>query len=691
MNNVSFISNEIINALGATLVHSIWQAAIIGLVLLVILRMVPKSNAQLKYWLALTALAGVVFWGGYTLKEQVQSIRPYDIATAEQLTALWEISPNLAVAQNYGLGVVQNYTLEFMTKLQPYMTTLVVVWFLGALLLLVRLQGSMIYLSKLRRSQLQPLPQDWVWKVQELAHQLRIHKTIQIAESALAQVPMVIGHIKPIILLPVGIITGLPAREVEAVIAHELAHVKRYDYLINILQTIVESLLFFNPVVWWISQVIRKQREHCCDDLAVKCCGNHLIYAHALTNLGAWSLQTPSMSMGLFKSKGELLQRVKRLVYPHHRASIKEKWIPAMILGVAITCLTWYSLKVQAQLQPATPTLEANSQTLEAFEELKYVTDVAWDTLPSPKGIDEDIEEVDPPVIAEEQEWVEEDYLTDFEFVMPDVDFDFVMPDFEVMVPDFDFDVMVSPDIVIPPIPDITDAMVDIETIVDVELPQIFMDLQEAKVFAYGQLNDTTRKKIEEALESQREALDRARVEQAEALERAREKLRESLEQERPEDLTEEEWEEAKQQIRRAERSLERAMEQSERSLERALMNQERELSMHLEHARRMRDQQKMTREHLRRAHRHERERMAREIAREHRHMARRTHESKLRHELVEDGLLDHHDSDLKLVFKKDLIKINGKQIKDPLKEKYRDILDEMYGSGSQGELEFSN
>ena len=686
---VKFISPQLINALGSTLVHSLWQAAIIGVILLVALKLVPKHNAQLKYWLALTALAGMVFWSGLTLKEQLASIGSHEQIAATQVLNLWEISPNLAVAQTYGLSAVNDYTFQTVSKLQPYMPTLVAIWFLGALIFLVRLQGSIIYLHKLRNHQLIAIPANWKWRVQELSYQLGIRQTVEIAESALAQVPMVIGHLKPIILLPVGMLSGLPARDVEAVIAHELAHVKRYDYLINILQTVVESLLFFNPVVWWVSHVIRKQREHCCDDIAVKCCGNHMIYAHALTNLGAWSLKTPAMSMGLFKSKGELFQRVKRLVYPQSGASLKEKWIPALILGLTLTCLTWYSLKIQAQIKTQSPALQTVSANLEGLNLDIADTKIAtvWDTVPPPPEVDEE-----PPVVAEEREWDEDDYYHDFDVVVPDMDFDVVVPDLDVVIPDIDFDVMVAPYLAMPDIPELADVMVDVQTMVDVELPEILMNLDEVTSFSFeDQLSDTTRKKIEEALKSQREALERAKVEQAQALEKARQQLRESLEAERPEDLTEEEWQEAKEQIRRAERSLEHAIEHTERSLDRALRDQERELAMQLRHAREaMRAHKAEAREHLRHAHR-EQQRVVRELSREHRHMARRMHESKLRHELVEDGLLDSHDADLKLHFKKDNIRINGKQLQSPLKEKYREILDDMYGNGSQGELEFTN
>ena len=113
----------------------------------------------------------------------------------------------------------------------------------------------------------------------------------------MVRVPTIVGCLRPVILLPASVVTGLPASHLDAVLAHELAHVRRHDYLVNVLQSLVETLLFYHPAVWWCSRQIRIEREHCCDDLVVEACGDRVVYAHALAQLEELrGLQTDAVS-----------------------------------------------------------------------------------------------------------------------------------------------------------------------------------------------------------------------------------------------------------------------------------------------------------------------------------------------------------------------------------------------------------
>jgi HEAT repeat protein len=137
-------------------------------------------------------------------------------------------------------------------------------------------------------------------------------RPVLLLESALVRVPTVIGWLRPFILLPVGALTGLTTRQLEAIIAHELAHIRRHDYLINLLQAVVETLLFYHPAVWWVSRRIRQEREHCCDDLAVAVCGDPLIYARALLEMEQLRAAGPQLAMAA--NGGLLMNRIQRLV-----------------------------------------------------------------------------------------------------------------------------------------------------------------------------------------------------------------------------------------------------------------------------------------------------------------------------------------------------------------------------------------
>src|SRR6185295_2411884 len=125
------------------------------------------------------------------------------------------------------------------------------------------------------------------------------------------QAPTVVGWLRPVVLVPVGALAGLPADQVEALLLHELAHIRRHDYLVNILQNVAESLLFYHPAVWWISGHIRAERELCCDDMAVFVCGDSLSYARALAQLESFR---PAQVSALAANGGSLADRIARLL-----------------------------------------------------------------------------------------------------------------------------------------------------------------------------------------------------------------------------------------------------------------------------------------------------------------------------------------------------------------------------------------
>jgi beta-lactamase regulating signal transducer with metallopeptidase domain len=689
----TYISDLLIDAIGITLINSIWQGLVVLMILYLLLQVVPKSKVQFKYWLSVTALTGILFWSGYTFFNEVLPVpesegavlsNPERINLAHASQTLMEFSAVSTFKEQLG---------QWTFWLQPHMDTIVVIWLAGVMLFLIRLQGSVYYLRRLQSIGTQKVSPGWQLKIEELSDRLGITKRVQAYESTIAGIPMVIGHLKPVILIPAGMLSGLQPKEIEAILAHELAHVKRFDYLINMVQTVVESMLFFNPAVWWISHTIRKHREHCCDDVAVKYCGNQLEYANALSNLGAWSLKTPALGMGLFKNKNELLMRIKRLVYPQTGSrTLKEKLIPGVILMLTLMCFTWYSHKVQAQLAPVPqPALADFGETVVAPGKEQVL-----DTIP------EEQEALPPmePVPQTDDSWFEDPEI--------EVEVEVTPPEFHVQPPVEEFfgytaipdvDELVELSLSLSPYIDL-----DINPMVDSQVdPWVDMEVIEQVIAqAQFQFNDTTRERIREALEAQRDALEKAREEQSRALEQARAQLQESLKADRPEDLTEEEWAMAKEQIARAEKSVAQAMRQSEKALERALAAQELEFHQAERFAR---NHHGITHAHKERIQRQvervasEQARIQREVARAHGNAALHRYgssmhsgkEAQLRRTLKEDGLIDSFNSDISLSFTKSQIKINGVKLQGTVKEKYREVLDDMYGRNSTGELEFKD
>ncbi len=176
----------------------------------------------------------------------------------------------------------------------------------------LRLLAGWVQIQRVRGRLVEQASEQWRAVMVELARRLRVSRPVRLLVSAAAQVPMAIGWLRPVILLPASTITGLTPEQLRAVLAHELAHIRRYDYLVNILQSVVETVLFYHPAVWWVSRRIRVEREHCCDDMAVAVSGNVLSYARALEQMEL--LRAEPARLAVAATSGSLLARIRRLV-----------------------------------------------------------------------------------------------------------------------------------------------------------------------------------------------------------------------------------------------------------------------------------------------------------------------------------------------------------------------------------------
>lgn len=199
-------------------------------------------------------------------------------------------------------------------RLRPALPWVVGVWLAGVLVLSLRLLGGWLHLRRLGTRDTTPVPAWLRERSSALLRRLDLGRPVRLALSARIAVPSVSGWLKPVVLFPVGALTGLTPDQVEAILAHELAHIRRHDALVNAVQTVVETLLFYHPAVWWLSRGIREERERCCDDVAVELCGDAHVYARAL--LGLETLRGPRPALAVAADGGSLLGRVRRLFHP---------------------------------------------------------------------------------------------------------------------------------------------------------------------------------------------------------------------------------------------------------------------------------------------------------------------------------------------------------------------------------------
>ncbi|HSS79405.1 MAG TPA: M56 family metallopeptidase, partial [Thermoanaerobaculia bacterium] len=304
---VTLLAAPAAQAIAWALVHFLWQGALVGLVAAAALSLLKKSSAAVRYAVAAGALLLMV---ALPVATAVRLASPP--STTSVASPLRQTSPSSPVGSGGRLGEEgrgdDGLSAAIPSPVLPWVLSL---WLAGVALLSAYHLGGFRQARRLTRTG-NALGGDLEATVRRLSRRLGIARAVQLLESAAVPVPAVIGWLRPVILVPASALAGLSPRQLEAVLAHELAHVRRHDYLVNLLQAAVETLLFYHPAVWWVSSQMRRERENCCDDLAVAICGDRLGYARALADLEG--LRAPSPRLAVAADGASLLDRVRRLV-----------------------------------------------------------------------------------------------------------------------------------------------------------------------------------------------------------------------------------------------------------------------------------------------------------------------------------------------------------------------------------------
>jgi uncharacterized protein (TIGR03435 family) len=204
--------------------------------------------------------------------------------------------------------------METVSRVQSakFLPWVVAIWLAGAISLWTRLIGGWVVAARMRSTLVRPAPSEWQRTLNQLKARVGVSRPVRLLVSALVQAPAVVGWLRPVVLVPIGALAGLPSEQIEALLIHELAHIRRHDYLVNILQSIAEALLFYHPAVWWVSGHIRTERELCCDDIAVSLSGDVFTYALALAELE--SSRPAHLHAAIAANGGSLADRIGRLL-----------------------------------------------------------------------------------------------------------------------------------------------------------------------------------------------------------------------------------------------------------------------------------------------------------------------------------------------------------------------------------------
>ena len=368
-------------AIGWALLQFVWQGALVGLLSAAALLALRRSAADVRYVVAAIGLSLMLTMPVVTA---LQAWRTMTETIAQDGSA----STSAMAVPSSGRGVTvaspartaaapvaepladagRPYAGRAPLSDETWVRVVLLAWLSGVALLTLRLLAGWAWVQRLRSHRTASAPAAWEQMTARLSKRLHIARPIRILESALVEVPTVIGWLRPVVLMPVSAMAGMGTQQLEAILAHELAHIRRHDYLVNLMQTLVETLLFYHPAVWWLSRRIRIERENCCDDLAVSLCGDPYAYAKALADLE--ELRADSGPLVLAATGGSLLYRVRRLIGTPSHAGRGPGWLAGstavvLIAGIAAGAVGKNALESEQQVETA-PAIASAPQVSEA-------------------------------------------------------------------------------------------------------------------------------------------------------------------------------------------------------------------------------------------------------------------------------------------------------------------------------------
>jgi uncharacterized protein (TIGR03435 family) len=344
----TFLVHPAVQALGHALLHFLWQGSLLALLLWVVRTIAPASAARVRF-----AAAGLIL----TAMPLVLMVTiAKDLPAGSRNTK--HVTRPVAQAQVRAGAPPKEAVLYAPTASGPRAGVsgwAVCIWITGVLALSLRALGGWTRAQRLK-IQVQSGSAELEAMLRRLKSRMGVSAPVKVYTSAIARVPMVIGWMRPYILLPVTALTGLSVAQIEALVAHELAHIRRHDYLVNLLQTAIETVLFYHPAVWWVGKQMRLEREHCCDDIAVAICGSPLEYASALAEME--EIRGRNTEPAMAANGGELLGRIRRLLgqpEPASRSTLLAVVLALLIAGVPA------AVSLRAAPQQAQPAFDVAS------------------------------------------------------------------------------------------------------------------------------------------------------------------------------------------------------------------------------------------------------------------------------------------------------------------------------------------
>ncbi len=339
-----FFDERLTYALGWTIIHSFWQILLIALLLKAMLSVIDSGRSGVRYTLTGGAILLITLAAAVTFRMMSGAYLPESTSDAvAEITVMEKLSGHEAISEQVPLLTAITAALDRVDDvglwIEMHLSAIVLLWMGGFIFFVLRFSVGVLYVQRLKHAGVKQPDPAWQQMAVRLSERLGLKKMVTVLESYVAKTPMVIGHFKPVILIPAGLLMGLTPEQAEAVLAHELAHIRRKDYLVNILKSILEVLFFYHPAIWWISSVFDREREHCCDDMTVKAGIGAGALSLALYRIAAFNATSPQLAMSFFKHKYQLLNRIKRMNNRTNKVDqtgVRSVAITVLLLAVAI-------------------------------------------------------------------------------------------------------------------------------------------------------------------------------------------------------------------------------------------------------------------------------------------------------------------------------------------------------------------
>ena len=316
---LTIIPDTILRAVCWTLLHSLWQGLVVALLAGIIMVLTKRSSSSLRYnllcGLLFLFLAASAFTFFCQLKPQVNEFPTISSVTPITNNVQPAPVPDKPLATPISTHTLQTGIDTLIQYFNAHAALVVLIWFIVFLARFVQLLSGVVYTQRIRHYKTSAAPALWQERLPELLNKLQISRPVLLLESAVIKVPVVVGFLKPVILVPVGMFTHIAPDQVESILLHELAHIRRQDYLLNLVQNLSDTLFFFNPAMIWISSLIRAERENCCDDIAIRETRSRRRLIEALVSFHEYEKTAAGYALSFAAKENQVVRRVKRIVH----------------------------------------------------------------------------------------------------------------------------------------------------------------------------------------------------------------------------------------------------------------------------------------------------------------------------------------------------------------------------------------